>query len=256
MSRHDYLPFGEEVYAGSGSRTTQNGYVGDNINQKFTLKERDNETGLDFFEARYYASAQGRFTSADSYGGQRFNPQSLNSYTYVMNNPLRFVDPSGHQGEGVKKKGKRGTYDEDFGNTYDTPQIVVIDAVPANATSSQTQTQTQTSRDPIEDIIPLTDAGTFGRTLTGMPSSGTSLGHLRSQTEAMVRRVLDDFTRGLPPVPDGVQVNGCALFMLCGGGTVTQDLDVFVHIDTGGWAEALRAGWVSRTLGKLGTPVR
>jgi RHS repeat-associated protein len=62
-----------------------------------TLKERDIETGLDYFLARYYASAQGRFTSADSYGGRLTNPQTLNRYAYVLNNPLKYTDPTGHQ---------------------------------------------------------------------------------------------------------------------------------------------------------------
>src|SRR5256884_5379746 len=61
-SRHDYLPFGEELYAGTGGRTTAQGYTAnDNVRQKFTSKERDIETGLDYFEARYFSSLQGRF---------------------------------------------------------------------------------------------------------------------------------------------------------------------------------------------------
>jgi len=47
VSRHDYLPFGEELFAGSGGRTTAQGYTNnDVVRQKFTQKERDNETGL------------------------------------------------------------------------------------------------------------------------------------------------------------------------------------------------------------------
>ena len=64
--RHDYLPFGEELVAGTGGRTTNQGYSQpDSVRQKFTQKERDNETGLDYFGARYFASTQGRFTSPD-----------------------------------------------------------------------------------------------------------------------------------------------------------------------------------------------
>jgi hypothetical protein len=48
VKRHDYLPFGEELLAGTGGRTLAQGYTGDNIRQKFTLKERDNETGLNY----------------------------------------------------------------------------------------------------------------------------------------------------------------------------------------------------------------
>jgi len=100
VSRHDYLPFGEELFAGSGGRTTAQGYTNnDVVRQKFTSKERDSETGLDYFKARYYSSSLGRFTSPDSFGGLKVNPQSLNRYGYVHNNPLRFTDPTGHMVE-------------------------------------------------------------------------------------------------------------------------------------------------------------
>jgi RHS repeat-associated protein len=62
---------------------------------KFTGKERDAETGLDYFGARYYSGAQGRFTSPDPLGGHLADPQTLNRYAYVRNNPLRFNDPTG-----------------------------------------------------------------------------------------------------------------------------------------------------------------
>jgi RHS repeat-associated protein len=68
------------------------------VRQQFTQKERDNETGLDYFGARYYASAQGRFTGNEPYliEEKKFtNPQLWNMYAYVGNNPLKFVDPTG-----------------------------------------------------------------------------------------------------------------------------------------------------------------
>jgi hypothetical protein len=46
--------------------------------------------------ARYFASAQGRFSSADTVPGSITNPQTLNLYAYVQNNPLTFNDPTGH----------------------------------------------------------------------------------------------------------------------------------------------------------------
>lgn len=102
-ARHDYLPFGEEVGL-VGARTVNQGYVSDDVRQKFTSKERDSETGLDYFIARYYSSAQGRFTSPDSFGGSVLSPQTLNLYSYVQNNPLRFVDPTGHMAEDILKE--------------------------------------------------------------------------------------------------------------------------------------------------------
>lgn len=97
VGRHDYLPFGEEVGAGVGGRTTAQGYVGDNVSQKFTGKIRDGETGLDYFGARYYSSPQGRFTSPDPLltSGSIYDPQTWNRYTYTLNNPLKFTDPLG-----------------------------------------------------------------------------------------------------------------------------------------------------------------
>ncbi|HEU4932648.1 MAG TPA: HNH/ENDO VII family nuclease [Pyrinomonadaceae bacterium] len=126
--RHDYLPFGEELVAGNGGRTPQQNYGADNLRKKFTQKERDIETGLDYFLARYYSSAQGRFTSPDEFTGgpdefydfkdlaaenptfyaDLTDPQSLHKYQYGYNNPLLYVDPDGHQGvrEWFKNKAK------------------------------------------------------------------------------------------------------------------------------------------------------
>jgi len=57
--------------------------------------EHDTETGLDFAQARHYSNTQGRFTGADPLVGSLLNPQSLNRYAYVSNNPLTSTDPSG-----------------------------------------------------------------------------------------------------------------------------------------------------------------
>jgi RHS repeat-associated protein len=69
----------------------------DRVEEKFTGKERDSETGLDFFGARYMSSAEGRFTSPDPSRLSAFidSPQTWNMYSYTYNNPLRFVDKNG-----------------------------------------------------------------------------------------------------------------------------------------------------------------
>jgi RHS repeat-associated protein len=63
----------------------------------FTGKERDQESGNDYFGARYYASTMGRFLSPDPLlnSGRPDDPQTWNRYSYTLNNPLRYTDPLG-----------------------------------------------------------------------------------------------------------------------------------------------------------------
>lgn len=80
------LPFGDMLNSVSTDPT------------HFTDKERDVESGLDYFGARYYSSSTGRFMSPDPSGlvyADPKNPQSLNLYSYAQNNPLTNVDPTG-----------------------------------------------------------------------------------------------------------------------------------------------------------------
>jgi RHS repeat-associated protein len=117
MTRHDYFSFGEEIASDSTWRTAARGYVGDTVRQKFTGKECDEETELDYSNARFYAGRQGRFTSADPLGPWamaeneklRFmsEPQQWNRYSYVTNNPLKYTDPTGLE------RYAEGTSDED-----------------------------------------------------------------------------------------------------------------------------------------------
>jgi RHS repeat-associated protein len=98
--RHDYRPFGEELFAGVSGRTSDLKYPGGDtgVRLKFTGKERDAETGLDYFGARYFSGAQGRFTSPDPKqitARHLSYPQKWNKYVYVQNNPLAAIDPDG-----------------------------------------------------------------------------------------------------------------------------------------------------------------
>lgn len=96
VARHDYLPFGEEISAGIGLRTTSQKYsVGDKVRQKFALTERDEATGLDHTWFRKYDSFAGRWTSPDPLRKRVGNPQDLNGYHYTQNDPVNRVDPSG-----------------------------------------------------------------------------------------------------------------------------------------------------------------
>jgi RHS repeat-associated protein len=90
----------------------------------FTGKERDNESGNDYFGARYYASSMGRFMSPDWSAQEEpvpyanlDDPQSLNLYSYVRNNPLTNVDADGHCG---------GPGEESCGSRYSTDDVTAI----------------------------------------------------------------------------------------------------------------------------------
>jgi RHS repeat-associated protein len=106
VSRHDYLPFGEEITVLAGGRTRGLNYGAlDDTRQKFTSKERDDESGLDYFGARYYSSANARFTGPDHLvydEDHLLDPQRLNLYSYTRDNPLNAVDPNG---EDIKYEG-------------------------------------------------------------------------------------------------------------------------------------------------------
>lgn len=101
VARLDYEPFGQELMVtGASPRNGVAGYgslSGLGLTRRFSSKERDPETGLDYFGARYFAGAMGRFTSADApFADQAADdPQSWNLYAYVRNNPLQYVDEDG-----------------------------------------------------------------------------------------------------------------------------------------------------------------
>ena len=102
--RHDFQPFGLEDFGDTGTwRAGVAGYNVDTFRQKFTGQERDSESYLDYFQARYFSGIQGRFTSPDpgNAGAGLGDPQSWNGYAYVSGNPLTFTDPSGGSGSNL-----------------------------------------------------------------------------------------------------------------------------------------------------------
>jgi len=88
------------------AETCQSGVFGENMQCNvsnydsplhFTSQQRDAESGNDYFGARYYGSNSGRFMSPDPVGGDIGNPQTLNRYAYVINDPLNRIDAFGLQ---------------------------------------------------------------------------------------------------------------------------------------------------------------
>jgi RHS repeat-associated protein len=86
IERYDFLPFGEALPS-TVPETRQ-----------FAGKERDAETGLDYFGARQHMSATGRFTTVDplmNVEAAMTDPQRWNRYAYALNGPFKFTDPDG-----------------------------------------------------------------------------------------------------------------------------------------------------------------
>jgi RHS repeat-associated protein len=87
LARFDYTPFGETLQHTNAVDT----------DIRFTGHRRDEPSGLIYMNARYYDPALARFISADSIVPDPLNPQALNRYSFVYNNPLSYTDPSGHE---------------------------------------------------------------------------------------------------------------------------------------------------------------
>jgi RHS repeat-associated protein len=95
VAHYEYSPYGAITV-----NELANGQTGQPANYYFTGKELD-ATGLYFYGARYYDPEIGRFITADTIVQAPYDPQSLNRYAYCRNNPLNYVDPSGHWFWGV-----------------------------------------------------------------------------------------------------------------------------------------------------------
>jgi RHS repeat-associated protein len=88
------LPFGDNLVEVAGSASCTE----DATEHHFTGKERDSESGNDYFGARYFGSSMGRFMTPDPSGllaQHAADPQSWNLYAYARNNPLKYLDPDG-----------------------------------------------------------------------------------------------------------------------------------------------------------------
>ncbi|MFC1755125.1 RHS repeat domain-containing protein, partial [Thermoproteota archaeon] len=87
VALYEYAPYGTLASMSSGEEKT---------NYKFTGKEMDSSTGLYFYGGRYYDPEIARFITPDTIVPSASDPQTLNRYAYCRNNPLKYVDPSGH----------------------------------------------------------------------------------------------------------------------------------------------------------------
>ncbi len=99
VQHHEYSAFGRDRFTESTTAFS--------LSRRYTSQVLDEDTGLYFYGARYYDPELARFIQPDSMIPDLGNPQSYNRYSYTLNNPLKYTDPTGHE-----------SYLEGVGNVY------------------------------------------------------------------------------------------------------------------------------------------
>ena len=151
ISRHDYLPFGEELPANLGMRTSGQGYGGnDGIEKKYTGMETDS-TGLLHTLWRKYDNLAGRWTTTDPYNPSMnvTDPQSFNRYTYVNNDPINSVDPQGLALADIGVFQTTDPYEAQM--AYRQSMADFLEAI--NGTVEETEEQDPPSEPPVESPL-------------------------------------------------------------------------------------------------------
>jgi len=130
----------------------------DATEQHYTGKERDTESGNDYFEARYYASSFGRFMSPDWSAKEEpvpyaklDDPQSLNLYAYVEDNPSGRTDPSGHA---CKDGNFQCQLSAAWNKTHEIVNMVIAKISPAPKVPAPAQKPGQAPVSPVAGVLP------------------------------------------------------------------------------------------------------
>ncbi len=98
--RIQYYPYGGDRYEYNAP-----GMDGEDIKHRFTDHEKDFAIGIYYAQARYYDQRLGRFISCDAHPPDLNDPQGLNPYHYCLNNPIKYIDPTGLDIKWAKQKG-------------------------------------------------------------------------------------------------------------------------------------------------------
>jgi RHS repeat-associated protein len=245
------LPFGDGV--------TCSGDIPDN--HHFTGKERDTESGNDYFGARYYASSMGRWLSPDWSAKEEpvpyakmDDPQSLNLYVYVLNNPMTGIDKDGHECGGpgqaaCRAKPEPGDQTQAQNQTYqhqptkDANVPVVISDVKANTPLGHSTVQV--GSDQRVGLVPNSDkqaAGAFAKQAAELLKNGAPLpesvpGHIESNSAPTKSSTTIYVT--------SEQANAIRAY-ISGAEHSPQSYDASYHNCVSGFSvEALRAGGVN-----------
>ena len=195
VERHDYLPYGEEWCGSTVCSSVTPGQP-----KRFTGKERDAETGLDYFGARYYGSKIGRFTTVDptmNIKANLFEPQRWNRYAYVTNNPLRFTDPDGRDKIAELFLGESGRHI----NTFEALSGAEARTQYAQTSGEHPVIAGQLAVAPTLLSGPLGEIVSVGRALRGLLGGGQAkLGDLQPGEVRQIQAVVDEAGRPLEVV--------------------------------------------------------
>jgi len=120
VSKMNYTPYGEIIKSKStGTDLFNRKYTGQTYDASSSMKEGEEDTGLCYYNARYYDPGIGRFISADSVVPDAGSSQAYNRYMYVVGNPVRYNDPSGHVGKEPEDADLDNNINNSIGNPHD-----------------------------------------------------------------------------------------------------------------------------------------
>ncbi|PID83523.1 hypothetical protein CSB11_00720, partial [Candidatus Campbellbacteria bacterium] len=196
----DYFPFGD-IRIDTGTSTEDNSFTG---------YEHDSQTGLDYAEARYYNSKIGKFISQDSAVNSLglnnkeqtqllTDPQQLNTYSYVRNNPLNNIDPTGETLEAgyfnilkTSFNGYQNLYYILTGDYQEAEQA--RDQARLNAQASVTEFQNAVTTEKVETA--LTVGGGVALKGIGVLAKGSALGKRSHYGNDIVKKIIKNLDKG------------------------------------------------------------
>jgi len=173
-------------------------------NYKFTAKERDPESGLDNFGARYNSSSSSRFISPDpSMDSARLrNPQSWNRYAYTINNPLRYIDPDGELWVASGDSNNPYTWVDECGETqtcYDAVGAVVNNSLRLyGSNNAQDITNIQANANGMVDLNDINQQHDAAFDV----NSHTDYSYVSLQTGADFFNLVQDYQSNYPDAPN------------------------------------------------------
>lgn len=137
---------GTYTYDAFGNLTSQTGTINNPI--RYSGYQYDDENGLYYLNARYYDPKIARFLSEDTYRGEPNDPLSLNLYTYVQNEPIKYKDPTGHKStadDGTGSWAIKTSSGSQFSYTTSTQKS-------GNTTTKTTTTKTPTAKSTTKTV--------------------------------------------------------------------------------------------------------